>query len=100
MAEGQAVSLASIAVSQHLPIKEFEKQYKNHVSGYDAWNQKDHADTWILFEKNIGENVSIDEVALTNGDLYTIVTNKAGKGCKGSLVAIREGTKSKDVNLV
>ena len=100
MAEEQAVSLASIAVSQRLPIKEFEKQYKDHLSGFHDWDQKGHADTWILFEKNVGPNLSIDEVAVTNGELYTIVTNKAGKGCKGSLVAIVAGTKAKDVSLV
>lgn len=77
--------------------KEFDKQYKNHLSGYTTWDQKDHADKWILFEQNIGERLSIDEVAVTNGELYTIVTNKAGKGGKGALVAIVAGTKSSDV---
>jgi len=84
-------------VSACLPIKEFEKQYKDHVSGYHQWDQKDHADTWILFEKNIGKHLSIDEVAVTNGELYTIVTNKAGKGGKGSLIAIVAGVKSLDI---
>ena len=84
-------------MSACLPIKEFEKQYKDHVSGYHQWDQKDHADTWILFEKNIGKHLSIDEVAVTNGELYTIVTNKAGKGGKGSLIAIVAGVKSLDI---
>jgi len=87
-------------VSQRLPIKEFEKQYKDHLSGYSLWDQKEHAEKWILFEKNIGPNLSIDEVAVTNGELYTIVTNKTGKGGKGSLVAIVAGTKAQDVNRV
>ena len=87
-------------MSQRLPIKEFEKQYKDHLSGYSLWDQKEHAEKWILFEKNIGPNLSIDEVAVTNGELYTIVTNKTGKGGKGSLVAIVAGTKAQDVNRV
>lgn len=91
------MSLASLATSQNLPIKEFEKQYKDHLSTYHSWNQKDHADTWILFENNLGPNLSIDEVALTKGELYTIVTNKAGKGGKGSLVAIASGTKAVEI---
>jgi transposase len=41
--------------------------------------------------------LSIDETALTNGELYTVVTNKAGKGRKGTLVAIIEGTDSEKV---
>ena len=48
-----------------------------------------------MFEKNIGEKLSIDEVAVTNGELYTIVTNKTGRGGKGSLVTIVEGVKTK-----
>ncbi len=67
------------------------------MSGYHSWDQKDHADKWILFAKNIGPNLSIDETALTNGELYTIVTNKAGKGGRGSLVAIVEGIKAADI---
>lgn len=45
----------------------------------------------------MGANLSIDETALTNGELYTIVTNKAGHGGKGSLVAIIAGTKASEV---
>lgn len=67
------------------------------MSGYHAWNQKDHADKWILFEKNSGEHLAIDEVAVTNGELYTIVTNKAGKGGRGSLIAMVEGIKTKEM---
>lgn len=89
--------MATIARSSFLEINEFEKQYKDQLSGYTSWDQKDHADTWILFEKNIGEKLSIDEVAVTNGELYTIVTNKKAKGGKGALVAIVAGTKSSEV---
>lgn len=80
-----------------LPIKEFERQYKDHLSGYHQWDQKDHADKWILFEKNIVAHLSIDEVAVTNGELYTIVTNKAAKGGRGSLVTIVEGIKTRAI---
>lgn len=41
--------------------------------------------------------MSIDEVALSQGELYTFVTNKGGKGKKGTLVAMIKGTKSKDI---
>ena len=91
------MSLATIARSAFLEVNEFEKQYKNHLSGFTDWDQKDHADKWILFEENIGEKLSIDEVAITNGELYTVVTNKKAKGGKGAMVAIVAGTKSTDV---
>jgi transposase len=41
--------------------------------------------------------LSIDEVALSQGELYTILNNKKFKGKKGSLVAIVAGTKSEQV---
>jgi transposase len=39
-------------------------------------------------------HLSIDEVALSQGELYTVVTNKKFKVKKGSLVAIVAGTKA------
>lgn len=48
----------------------------------------------MVFEHNLGPRLSIDETALSKGELYTIVTNKDAKGKKGSLVAIIEGTQS------
>ena len=44
--------------------------------------------------------MSIDETSLSNGELYTIVTNKDAKGKKGALVAIIKGTKSEVVSSV
>lgn len=87
-------------MSHRLPVKEFEKQYKDHLSQYHTWDQKAHADQWILFENNLGEKLSIDEVAVTNGELYTLLTNKAAKGGKGALTAVVAGTKAIDVTAV
>jgi transposase len=57
----------------------------------------EHAEQWLVFPENIGSKLSIDETSLSNGELYTIVTNKAAKGKKGALVAIVEGTSSEKV---
>ena len=51
----------------------------------------------MLFPENVGERLSIDEVAVTNGELYTIITNKAAHGKRKALVAMIEGTKAADV---
>lgn len=51
----------------------------------------------MVFESNLGPRLSIDETALSRGELYTIVTNKEAKGKKGTLVAIIKGTKSDQV---
>ena len=44
--------------------------------------------------------MSIDEVALSQGELYTFLTNKSGKGKQGTLVAAIKGTKSEDIKSV
>ncbi len=89
--------MSQIAKANRLSITEFEQQYKDHLSGYHQWEQKDHADKWVLLEKNIGERLSIDETAISNGELYTIITNKKAHGGKGSLLAIVEGIKATDI---
>ena len=48
----------------------------------------------MLFPENIGPYLSIDETALSQGELYTIITNKKAKGGKGSIVAMIKGTDS------
>lgn len=67
------------------------------MSGFRTWDQLAHAEDWLLFEDNIGKNLSIDEVAISNGELYTIVTNKAAHGKKKALVAIVAGTKAQAI---
>ena len=48
----------------------------------------------MIFPENIGEHLSIDEVSLSQGELYTFVTNKNGRCKKRTLVACIKGTKS------
>jgi len=45
----------------------------------------------LLFPDNIGPYLSIDETSLSQGELYTILTNKEAKGRKGAIVAILKG---------
>lgn len=51
----------------------------------------------MIYPENIGKRLSIDEIALSQGELYTVVTNKKAKGRAGSIVAIVEGTKAEVV---
>lgn len=67
------------------------------MSDYHQWPQLGHAHEWIIFENNIGPFLTIDETSLSQGELYTIVTNKAAKGKRGALVAMVKGTKAEDV---
>ncbi|MGY8943572.1 MAG: ISAon1 family transposase, partial [Flavobacteriales bacterium] len=71
--------------------------YKNHLSDFKDWSQKAHAEDWLLYGENIGKYLSLDETSLSNGELYTILTNKNAQGKKGAIVAIVKGTKASDV---
>nr|WP_217636980.1 transposase [Flavobacterium degerlachei] len=77
--------------------KKLQRQYKKHLSSFSTWEPRKHAHQWIIYPQNIGTHLAIDEVALSQGELYTIVTNKKAKGKKGSLVAIVAGTKTEQV---
>ena len=68
--------------------------YKYFLSCYEEWEQRYHASEYVLFKENLGERLSMDETCLSQGELYTIVTNKSAHGGKGSLVAMMHGTQS------
>ncbi|MBL6684452.1 MAG: transposase [Flavobacteriaceae bacterium] len=90
--DNYAISSNSLEKHYHINGNHFGQQYKDHLSDYHHWDQKSHADSWMLFPENLGEHLSIDETALSNGELYTVLTNKAAKGRKGVLVAMIKGT--------
>lgn len=77
--------------------KLLEEQYRDHLSNFHTWDQLEHADQWILFEDNIGPYLSIDETALSQGELYTVISNKEARGRKGCLVAMVKGTNSQKI---
>lgn len=81
----------------HVNGHTFEKQYKEILSGFREWDQLEHADEWLLFHENIGPRLAIDETSLSNGELYTFVTNRDANTRDRSLVAVVAGTKSEDV---
>ena len=91
------ISSNSLEKFYHIDGNQLGQQYKEHLSDYNCWAQKPHADNWMIFPGNIGSHLSIDETSLSNGELYTILTNKAAKGKKGVLVAMVKGTKAEDV---
>jgi transposase len=94
------VSCQSLSKYFHVDGKQLEHQYVAYLSDFLSWDQREHATDWILFEKNIGPHLSIDETALSQGELYTVLTNKAAKGKKGALVAMIKGTDSERISLI
>ena len=95
--EEYPITARSLEKHYHIDGDQFERQYKEHLSGYRDWEQKGHAEEWMVFEENIGEQLSIDETSLSNGELYTIIENNAAHGGKGTIVAMVKGTKAENV---
>ena len=75
----------------HINGDTFEKQYKEKLSGYRDWSELSHADEWLVFPENMGESICIDETAPSNGELYTLVTDRKSRGRKGTIIAIVQG---------
>lgn len=73
--------------------KKLQRQFRDYLSEFKQWEERPHAKDWLIFPENIGPYLSIDETALSKGELYTIITNKEAKGKKGAIVAIFSGTK-------
>lgn len=48
----------------------------------------------MLFPDNFGADMSLDETCLSNGEVYTILTNKSAHGGKGALGAMIRGVAS------
>lgn len=95
--ETSPVTCRTLEDYYHIDGHLFEKQYKEVLSGFRQWDQYEHADEWMLFPENIGKNLAIDESALSNGELYTFVTNRDARTRTRSLVAVVSGTKSENV---
>ena len=95
--ETSPVTCRTLEEFYHIDSHTFEKQYKESLSGYRDWNQLEHADEWLLFPDNIAPRLAIDESSLSNGELYTFVTNRDARTRERSLVAVVAGTKSEDV---
>ena len=95
--ETSPVTCRTLEEFYHIDCHTFEKQYKEVLSGYRNWEQLSHADERMLFPENIGPHLAIDETSLSNGELYTFVTNRDACTRECSLVAVVAGTKSEDV---
>jgi len=94
-------SISNIASYYGINVKKLQRHYKKRVSGFSSWEQLPHAEQYLIYPENIKECLSIDEVSLSKGELYTIVTNKnKGSKNKKSVVAIINGTEAKTIQNV
>ena len=95
--ESSPVPCRTLEEYYHVKANTFEKQYKDHLSCFRNWDQLEHADQWLIYPENIGPSICIDETAPSNGELYTIVTNRSARGRKGTLIAIVRGVSADKV---
>lgn len=77
--------------------RSLQRQYKDYLSDFKNWDQLAHAQDYLLFPANVSAYLSIDETALSHGELYTVLTSKVAKGKKGTIVAMIAGTASENV---
>lgn len=78
--------------------KKLQRHYKHKSSGYHQWDQGNHADKYLIYPENLTPTISIDEVCLSKGELYTIISNKrVGVQNRKSLIAIISSTESKEI---
>lgn len=87
------VTASSVARFFHMKGSTLERYYKDFLSDYEDWNQKEHAKEWMLIAKNLGRNCSIDETKIGD-EVYTIFSNKDGHGRRGTIIAVVRGTKA------
>ena len=94
-------TISNIASYYGVKSKTLQRHYKHTVSGYKQWEQLPHAEDYLIYPDNITPQLSIDEVSLSKGELYTFVTNKnTGVKNKKSVVAIINGTEAKTIQAV
>lgn len=98
--ESTPVSISTLAARNGLNGQTLRKQYKEVISGYREWDQLGHAAEYILYPENLGADMSLDETCLSNGDVYTILTNKEAHGGKGALAAMIRGVASETVSSI
>ncbi len=94
-------TIKNIASYYGIDSQKLQRHYKHIVSGYKQWEQFSHADQYLIYPQNITDRLSIDEVSLSKGELYTFVTNKNEKvKNKKSVVAVINGTEAKVIQEV
>lgn len=77
--------------------RHFAQLYRNKTSGCHGWHAEEFAASFYFNAGNVGPHMSLDETCLSNGEVWTFLTNKDGHGGKGTLAAAIPGTKSCEI---
>jgi transposase len=93
--------MSNIASYFNVKSQTLQRHYKHKVSGFKHWDQLPHSEDYLIYPQNITAQLSIDEVSLSKGELYTFVTNKNIRvKNKQSIVAVINGTAAKTIQEV
>ncbi len=89
--------MSTIASYYKVNKERLRRSYKRELSNFDTWEQKDHAEEYLIYPQNVSSRIAIDEISLSKGELYTFVTSKEHPGNKKKLVAIINGTEARTI---
>jgi hypothetical protein len=64
--------LATIAEAHCLDAKGFVRHDREQLSDFPTWEARAHAAEWLVFPANVGAHLSLDEVAISQGELYPV----------------------------
>lgn len=94
-------TMSNIASYYLVNSQKLQRHYKKRVSGFKDWKQLPHAEEYLIYPENITDKLSIDELSLSKGELFTFVTNKnTNIRNKKSVVAVINGTEAKTIQAV
>src|ERR1035437_2509112 len=92
--------MSTIASYYKVNKEKLRRSYKRELSNFDTWDQKSHAEDYLIYPDNISPHLAIDEISLSKGELYTFVTSKNHTGNEKKMVAIINGTEAKTITEV
>jgi len=87
--------ISTIARYHKVQPEKLRRSYKKNLSDFKEWKQKSHCEEYLIYPENITEQLAIDEVSLSKGELYTFITSKKHKTNQRKLVAVINGTDAK-----
>lgn len=62
--DSETITARQIGYTYMISSSTFAKRYKDTLSNFETWEQKEHASEWILIPQNVGKEQGIDETSL------------------------------------
>lgn len=62
--DSETITAHQIGYTYMINSSTFAKRYKDTLSDFETWEQKEHASGWILVPQNLGKEQGMDETFL------------------------------------